>query len=164
MTEDLVPTGTYWDQQTWELARSAYIADLDTDPTGPDSFVGWLHRALDEHSAQTPATRSRMAEATTADTTTKERGFSKTYPLKASTVDALEGAIVDDRQEVGRVVSRSGFLREAVQAAARLARDRYGRDLPPPPARLPNRPPRRPAVSGSVRSRSAETARPTTRL
>jgi hypothetical protein len=150
MAEDLVPTGTYWDQQTWELARSAYIADLDTDPTGPDSFVGWLHRALDEHSAQTSATRSRMAEATTAEATPKERGFSKTYPLKATTVAALERAIVDDRQEVGRMVSRSGFLREAVQAAARLARDRYGRDLPPAPARLPNRPPRRPADASSV--------------
>jgi hypothetical protein len=116
MTEDLVPTGTYWDQPTWELARSAYIADVDNDPTAPDSFVGWPHRALYEHSAQTPATRSRMVEATTAEATTRERGFSKTYPLKVTTVVALERAIVDDRQEVGRVVSRSGFLREAVQA------------------------------------------------
>lgn len=152
MTEDLVPTGTYWDHPTWELARSAYIADLDTDPTAPDSFVGWLHRALDEHSAQTPATRSRMAEATTMEATTKERGFSKTYPLKASTVEALEGAIVDDRQQADRVISRSGFLREAVHAAARHARDRVGRDLPPAPSRLPNRPPRRSAVRGNVRS------------
>jgi len=52
----------------------------------------------------------------------------------------MESAIVTDRQELGRVLSRSGFAHEAVLAAAGAARRRLGRDLPPAPARLPNRP------------------------
>jgi hypothetical protein len=61
--DDLISTGIYWDRATWDLARSAYIADLDTDPDGPGSFVGWLDRALDRHTARSPSARVDLAAA-----------------------------------------------------------------------------------------------------
>lgn len=149
--QDVIPVGIYWDQQVWDLARSAYVADLDSDPASPDAFVGWLHQAIDRYAARTPAARAQLlaeleaaldAEAG-AGVGAGVRGISKTYPLKQHTIDALEQAIVDDRRDLGRMVSRSGFVQEAARAAAVEARRRRGRELPPAPARLPNRPPRR---------------------
>lgn len=143
MAEDeLVPTGTYWDQESWDLARSAYIADLDTDPGAPDAFVAWLSRALDDHAQRTPSARAELAAAQRSDLG-RQRGFGRTHPLRQSTVAALEQAIVEDRQQLGRVISRSGFMREAVLVAAARSRERFGRELLPAPARLPTRPPRR---------------------
>jgi hypothetical protein len=139
----VVPTGIYWDRPTWELARSAYIADLDTDPATPDAFLGWLQQALSNHAALTPGARAELAAGTTREDTSRSRGFSKAYPLPVEIVQAMEQAIIADRRELGRVVSRSGFARQAVAAAAERARIRLGYDLPPAPARLPNRPPRR---------------------
>jgi hypothetical protein len=67
----------------------------------------------------------------------------KKHDLPASTIEAVEDAIVTDRQELGRVIARSTFSQEAVIAAADEARRRLGRELPPPPQKLSNRPPRR---------------------
>jgi hypothetical protein len=71
------------------------------------------------------------------------KSFNKKHDLPTSTIEAVEDAIVTDRQELGRVVARSAFAQEAVIAAADEARRRLGRDLPPPPQKLSNRPPRR---------------------
>jgi len=60
--------------------------------------------------------------------------------LKATTVNALEDAILTDRRELGRVVSRPEFVRHAALAASDQAEQRLGRRLPPVPLRLPNRP------------------------
>lgn len=149
--QDVIPVGIYWDQQLWDLARSAYVADLDSDPASPDAFVGWLHQAIEKYAVRTPATRAQLLAELDAEAGPEAgvgvgaggRGISKTYPLKQRTIDALEQAIVDDRRDLGRMVSRSGFVQEAVRAAAAEARRRRGRELPPAPARLPNRPPRR---------------------
>lgn len=78
--EAAVPTGTYWDQPTWDLARSAYIADLDADPDAPDAFVGWLQRALHDHAARTPEQRAQMAVR--ASTTAGGRGLARPTPSK----------------------------------------------------------------------------------
>ena len=140
--DGVVSTGTYWDRRTWELARSAYIADLDTDPDAPDAFIGWLQRALIDHAGLRPPRRAELTASIVQDPV-PGRGFSKAFPLQVEVVEALEQAIIDDRRELGRVVSRAGFVREAVTHAAQRARQRLGRDLPPAPARLPTRPPRR---------------------
>jgi hypothetical protein len=145
----VVSTGTYWDRRTWDLARSAYIADLDTDPDAPDAFIGWLKCALVDYAGLGPLRRAELAASIVLDPVAG-RGFSKAFPLQVEVVEALEQAIIDDRRELGRVVSRAGFVREAVTDAAQRARQRLGRDLPPAPARLPTRPPRR---IGSVTSR-----------
>lgn len=143
----LVPTGTYWDPLTWEAARSAYVADLDSDPESPGSFLEWLHRALEDHAGRSPRARAEIADAEPAPPTggsSGAKGFSKTFPLREGTVRAIEAAVINDRVQQGRVLSRSGFLREAVAAAVAQARSRRGRDLPPAPARLPTHPPRLP--------------------
>ena len=71
------------------------------------------------------------------------KSFNKKHDLPASTIEAVEDALVADRQELGRMLARSAFAQEAVIAAAKEARRRLGRDLPPPPQKLSNRPPRR---------------------
>lgn len=144
--DQVFPTGTYWDRDTWDLARSAYVADLDADPDSPDAFVGWLHRALDQHVQRGPEGRAALQiPASQRSGEGEPAGLSRTYPLRAATIDALEEAIIEDRRVTRRMLSRSGFLREAVIAAAGQALDRLGpgASLPPAPQRLPNRPVRR---------------------
>jgi len=142
-SETTMPVGIYWKPAVWDLARSAYVADLDTDPDSPDAFLGWLDRALERHARRTPAERAAIAEAPLPQSAGTRKSFNKAHPLRESTIGALEEAIVADRRELGRVVPRSGFAQEAVIAAAEEARGRFGRALPPPPAKLSNRPPRR---------------------
>ncbi|WP_278258265.1 hypothetical protein [Nocardioides convexus] len=57
-SQTTTPVGIYWKPGVWDLARSAYVADLDTDPDSPGSFVGWLAQALEPaRQALTPAAR-----------------------------------------------------------------------------------------------------------
>lgn len=136
-------SGIYWKPSLWALARSAYVADLDTDPECPDAFVAWLGRALEWHAARTPTQRAAIADDPQLGAATGN-GANRSHPLRVSTIEAVEDALILDRRELGRVVSRSAFAHEAVVAAAAAARERLGgRPLPPPPARLSNRPPRR---------------------
>ncbi len=141
-TTGKIAVGTYWEPATWDLARSAYIADLDTDPTSPGSFVGWLQQALRCHLDRTTAARIAFQ---VAPPQRKQTGgppkLNKTFPLAAGLVKDLGVAVVDDRVN-GRVISRSGLIHEAVTVAALRAQERLGTDLPAPPPRLPNRPPR----------------------
>jgi hypothetical protein len=132
--------GVYWPRESWELARSAYVADLDSDPDSPAVFVRWLVRAIEQHAARTPSERAgmgdRLAERPAG------RGISRGHRVGQDVIDAIEQAIVEDRRELGRIVSRSRFVLEAVTAAADAARVRRGRPLPPSPRLLANRPPR----------------------
>ncbi|MGE9808982.1 hypothetical protein [Janibacter sp. G1551] len=145
-SETTIRVGIYWKPGVWDLARSAYVADLDTDPDSPDSFIGWLARALEQHARRSPEQRATLAvdaEQHPAQVSTR-RSFNKSHPLPASTIEAVEAAIVTDRSELGRALGRSAFTQEAVIAAVVDARRRLGRELPPPPQKLSNRPPRRP--------------------
>jgi hypothetical protein len=150
-SQTTIPVGIYWKPGIWDLARSAYVADLDTDPESPGAFVGWLAQALELHTGRSPQQRADLAaaaEQNPAQVSTR-KSFNKKHDLPASTIEAVEDAIVTDRQELGRVVARSAFAQEAVIAAADEARRRLGRELPPPPQKLSNRPPRRrPARQG----------------
>ncbi len=132
--------GTYWHRATFDLARSAYLADLDTVPDGPISFGAWVDDAISTHARLTPASRATLVDDLDAEIR-DQRGTSKSVIIDVDTVAELEAAVVADRRN-GRIVSRGEFVSEAVRAAARRARERYGRALPPPPPRLPNRPPR----------------------
>ncbi|WP_341926047.1 hypothetical protein [Nocardioides psychrotolerans] len=150
-SQTTIPVGIYWKPGVWDLARSAYIADLDTDSDSPGAFVGWLAQALELHARRAPQQRADIAAAAErhrAQVSTR-KSFSKKHDLPASTIAAVEDAIVTDRQELGRAIGRSAFALEAVIAAADEARRRLGRELPPPPQKLSNRPPRRrPARQG----------------
>lgn len=131
--------GVYWPRSSWDLARSAYWVDLDTDPDSPAVFANWLVRAIKQHAARSPAARTRIADQ--IPTTQEGRGSSRGHRVGRATIDIIETAIVNDRQH-GRIVSRAAFVREATHAASEAARVRLGRPLPPPPARLTSRPPR----------------------
>ncbi|MGY2872838.1 hypothetical protein ACVW00_000028 [Marmoricola sp. URHA0025 HA25] len=137
----MVRTGIYWQRQVYDLARSAYVADLDATPAGPEFFVDWLRRALDEHAELTP--KARADRASDLPEVTPGRGFNQMYPLPVELLEQVKEAILGDRREFGRVSSRSAFVREAVLVAAETARRRRGGTLPPPPNQLPNRRPRR---------------------
>jgi hypothetical protein len=152
MSSEKTPIGIYWRPAVWDLARSAYVADLDTDPESPGAFLGWLDRALERHARRAAKARAAIAAeaADQLEQATTRNGFNRAHRLRESTIDALRKAIVDDRRELGRYVSVSGLAHEAVIAAAQEARRRYGRNLPPPPAKLSNRPPRRPARQGQA--------------
>lgn len=145
-------TGIYWKPSVWALARSAYVADLDHDPGSPGAFVSWLGRALEQHAARTPAQRVAISKDPQLRDLTGA-GVNQSHPLRVRTIELVKEAVIADRGELGRVVSRSAFAAEAVVAAAQTARERLGRPLPPPPARLSNRPPlsrpRRRVPSGS---------------
>lgn len=132
--------GVYWPRQVWELARSAYVSDLDTNPESPGVFARWLVAGIEQHLARTPAEREVIAAR--LDGQFRGRGTSRAHRVGADLIDAIEQAIITDRRELGRVASRSRFVLEAVTAAAETARNRLGRPLPPPPRLLANRPPR----------------------
>lgn len=138
---ETVRTGIYWLREVHDLARSAYVADLDETPAGPEFFVDWLRRALQEHAALKPKARAKRA-ADLPDLVGGP-GFNQMYPLSSELLEQVEQAIVEDRKKLGRVASRSAFAREAVLVAVEAARRRRGGTLPPPPNQLPNRRPRR---------------------
>ena len=144
-SQTTIPVGIYWKPGVWDLARSAYVADLDSDPDSPGSFVGWLAQALERHARHSPQQRADLAAAAERHhvQVSTRKSFSKKHDLPASTIEAVEDAIITDRQELGRAVGRSAFAQEAVFSAAEEARRRLGRELPPPPQKLSNRPPRR---------------------
>jgi hypothetical protein len=132
--------GTYWHSETFDLARRAYLADLNTVPDGPDSLGAWIDAAIRAHTALSPQRRAEVADSLSPETK-DPRGKSRSFIVAVSTVEALETALIEDRRH-GRVLSRGAFVSDAVRAAARHAQDRYGGPPPPAPARLPNRPPR----------------------
>lgn len=111
-----VQMGVYWPREVWELARSAYVADLDSDPERPAVFARWLVAAVDQHLARTPAARAAIGER--LDEHTAGRGTSRAHRVGEEFIDAIEQAIITDRRELGRVVSRSRFVLESVTAAA----------------------------------------------
>lgn len=137
--EETISTGAYWDPDTWQLARAAYVADLDNDPNAPDAFIGWIHRAIEQHAARGVRGRARL-RVQLSPTGDGRRGFNRHHPLRASTRSALEQAIVEDRRSGGVVLSRSGFLREAVIAGIDASRRQAGRELTMVTDRLPNHP------------------------
>lgn len=146
-SQTTIPVGIYWKPGVWDLARSAYLADLDTDDAdSPGSFVGWLAHALELHARRSPQQRAELAaagEKHPALVSVTRKSFNRKHDLPASTIEAVEDALVADRQELGRMLARSVFAQEAVIVAAEEARRRLGRELPPPPQKLSNRPPRR---------------------
>ncbi|GAB3996342.1 hypothetical protein [Nocardioides marmoraquaticus] len=145
-----MPTGIYWHRSAWDRARSAYVADLDADPDPPVSLIAWLQRAIAAHAELTPAARAAVLARSVAErgptageavgAEASRGGFKRTLLLDAAVLRALESAVLEDRSTLGRVVSRSEFVREAASVAATEAEARLGRELPPPPSRLPNRP------------------------
>lgn len=145
MSNDQRSTGIHWDNRSWGRARSAYVADLDADPTAPSSWTGWLSRAIEQHVERGPAARAslRTDSMQTSLGSARGAGFDRRHLLDESLLRAMADAIIADRRHNGHMISRSVFVREAARAAADEAQERLGRALPPPPiGRLPTHPPR----------------------
>lgn len=131
-------TGLYFHPATFEAAKSAYLVDFDALPDSPDSFARWISAALAVHAGLTPARRAAAAGQLPEEPRTGS-GFTRSFELDDSTVQAMEAAITEDRR-AHRFVTRSQFGNEAVRVAIEAAKVRAGGVLPPAPARLPNRP------------------------
>ena len=86
---ETVATGAYWAPHTWQMARAAYVYDLDTDPGCPDAFLGWLHRAIEDHVDRGPQGRAEL-EIPAPEGRDGGRGFNRHHPLAAETRAALE--------------------------------------------------------------------------
>jgi len=139
---DGVRLGTYWQRATHDRARSAYVVDLDhLEEAPPSGFARWIERAITRHNTRTPAERAQLADHLAPEDKSAGR-VNRAVVLPSAVIEGAEQAIVADRREVGRVASLSAYITVAVRVAADEAATRYGRPLPPPPARLPNRPTR----------------------
>ena len=130
----------WWDRSTWDLARAAYVAELDDDPPGPGTLLGWVVAAIETHAARSAAARASLSTDMPADDPAV--GFQKVHQMTSTTLSAIESAIADDRRSAGRIVSRSAWVREAARAAAAMTRLRHGGSLPEAPDRLAPGPPR----------------------
>jgi hypothetical protein len=135
---DREPLSVWWNRQTWDRARAAFVAELDEDLPGPGTLLGWILKAIDAHAARAPAARLEVA----AEAEDGGEGFSKVHLVPLETLRSIEAALVSDRQVGGRHISRSAWLREAVNAAADQTEQRRRAPLPPAPKRLPPGPAR----------------------
>ncbi|WP_402377960.1 hypothetical protein [Isoptericola rhizosphaerae] len=132
--------GTYWQKETFNEARAAYVVDLDSLSDPPVGFARWVEAAIRAHTARTPSERADVA-ASLGEEYRSGSGVQRSILLAEATIADAEHAVVDDRR-AGRVQSLSQFVTEAARHAIADTRARYGRELPPPPPRLPTRPSR----------------------
>jgi len=141
--------GAWWDPDTWQRARAAYMYDLRHHPDGPAGFIQWLHWVLELHVRRGVRGRgllelpARRELAGKADPAHPERvvGLTRHHPLRADLVAQIDDAIRSDENE-DRYLTRSAWIQDAVQAAIADADRRAGQRLPPLPegTRLPNQP------------------------
>lgn len=134
--------GTYWKLTTFDRARSAYVGDLDTVPEPVTGFARWLDAVVATYAAMSPDQRERVRGPVPDEDRTGAGGQRNTV-MRESTIALLDDAITAERR-AGRIVSMSQLVSEAARVATHAAEQRYratfGTMLPPPPARLPNRP------------------------
>jgi hypothetical protein len=129
-------TGIYLQAATFAAARSAYIADFESVAESPVTFGGWLAGVLDRHARRSPRSRAALADQVPAETV--GGGVNRAFILPAATVQAMHEAIAADRR-AGNIASRSQFASVAIRSAIEDSRGRAGGELPPAPARLPNK-------------------------
>ncbi|MGF0118745.1 hypothetical protein ACQFYA_20830 [Promicromonospora sp. Marseille-Q5078] len=139
--QDVTPSrrrlGLYWQQSTFDAARAAYVADLNHRPGAPLGFAAWVEAALIDHVDRTPRERADLAAG--LDPESARQGIPRPIWMDRATITALEDAVREERG-AGRMLSQSALASEAIRLAIASARDRSGGTLPPPPARLPNKP------------------------
>lgn len=131
-----VRLGIYFRPGAFTEMKQAYLADFMADPDhAPNTIASWVAAAIDAHAARTPAARGRMA---TGEARGEGSGTTRSFTIPADTVDNVKAAMAADRQ-LARFISMSLFARDAITAAVEAARERADGNLPPAPARLPNR-------------------------
>ncbi len=110
-------TSAWWHPQTWAQAHDTYDADRRTRRQPPRSFIEWIHEAIEQHAAQGAAARARLRVPARPEAS-EEEGLRRSHPLRQHTRQLLDQARVDDR-ELGREVSQSAWIYEAVALAIR---------------------------------------------
>lgn len=133
-----VRLGGYWKPGTFDIAKRGYLADLDTQPDSPDTFGGWIDRAIRKHAQLNPQRRQQIA-AQLGEEPSEGRGNSRSFHVAASTVEAMEQAVADDRRH-GRLISRAGFIAEAARAAVAEAAAATAPSCPQHPPDCPTSP------------------------
>lgn len=128
--------GLWFRPATFQDAKSAFLVSVDQAPIEVDNFTAWIGHVLSVYANKAPAARAKLAAALPAEEAAG--GVGRTFELPPAVVEAVNDAVVLDRQEAGRVLSVSAWAVEAVRVAIEDARRRVG-TLPPPPARLPRR-------------------------
>jgi hypothetical protein len=127
--------------RTTSAAESAYLAvasDLDQLRDAPDSFAQWVDRAIRRHTAHTAERRAQLARKLPAEeggaasrpSTSARRPWTRWRTRSSTTAPTAEAS-----------PAPSSCPKPPWLAPRRRARW-HGHDLPPSPARLPNRPPR----------------------
>ena len=106
-SQTTIPVGIYWKPGVWDLARSAYLADLDTDAESPGSFVGWLAQALELHARRSPQQRSELAAAGEKHpalvSVTRKNLNKEARPARLGHQRRRRPALVVDCGELGRI-------------------------------------------------------------
>ena len=139
-TGPLIRVGLYFQPETFNLARSAYMADLDTlGAAAEDSFARWIARSMMEFAGQSTSARQQIV-AQLDPVVSHGAGFTRSVFLPKAVLDARDVAIATDRRSGGHAWSRSGFSTDAIRHSIQQAAARNGGELPPPPSRLPNKP------------------------
>lgn len=130
--------GIYLHPHVFDAAKSAYLVDLDALPEAPDSFARWISAAIGSYAEQSAAARTAAIEVLPPEERVGS-GVTRSFDIPNDIIAAMNTAIITDR-ESGRYLSRSEFAGQAIRTATEHARTRAGGVLPPPPARLPNKP------------------------
>jgi hypothetical protein len=139
----LTTLSIHWHPATFEAARGAYLADLENRPEALTGFARWVDQAIAHHAGLTRNCRVALAGQLPTEPGDHGPGVSRSFPIRSTTMAAMQAAIVMDARNPERLLNRNRFAAEAVRAAVEAARRRNGGTLPPAPTRLPRKPPRR---------------------
>lgn len=127
MSEPRVYTSAWWDPETWARVKSAVVFDREHQRSAPKTFIGWMHQAIERHAARSARSRARL-DLPPRPVLSEREGLRRSHPLRVETREVLERAVAD--RELGRDVSLSVWIHEAVTAAISDAKRRAGRRLP----------------------------------
>ncbi|CAM3036956.1 MULTISPECIES: hypothetical protein [Dermacoccus] len=123
----------YFYDEEFADAKSAYLADWRADHEH-GVFPAWVHAAIARHAARSPQERAALARERVIHST---RGQMRNWTVVDGTHDLVSAARRDD-EHADRFLAESTWIAEAIHVAVQQSVQRHGQ-LPPAPARLPNR-------------------------
>lgn len=132
---ETVRLGVYLTPAEFTAAKAAYLAAWQLGGEA-DTFARWIASTLDAHARRTPQERAEGTEPKgRAETRT---GSSRSFNIPTDSAARVREAITAD-QGLGRWLSDSAWMGEAIATAVEQTRAANGGTLPTPPPRLPNR-------------------------
>lgn len=111
-----------------DLARQAFMSDLDRLEDAPQSLARWMIRAISRHLDREPVARWAAAKAAPGTgSTTRKTPYNATVPVGMP--QALAAAVKEERA-AGRSTNASALIREALAIEVHAATNRAGGVLP----------------------------------